>query len=89
MRGLERRNNSFGFGERAKCGQCFVVGRVGVLDATGVAQITVLWPNGGVIQSGGNGMRELDLSVGIRQHECAGPLQHPELSALKSRGVFS
>src|SRR5205823_2680859 len=74
---------------RLECAECFVVGRVNVFDALLVAQITVLGPDRGVIEPRGNGVRQLDLAVFIREHEGLGSLKNAETAALKARGVFA
>src|SRR2546423_4510370 len=89
VRRFEGRDNSLGFGERLKGAQRFVVGGVNVFDSFFVAQITVLGADRGVIESGGNRMRELDLAVVIRQHERFCALKDAEPPAWKTRGVFA
>ena len=54
MRGLERGNDAFGFRERVESGERFVIGRVNIFDPAGIAQVTVLRSDRGVIQSRGN-----------------------------------
>ena len=52
MRRLQRRDDSLDARAKLKCLQRFLVGRVRVLDASEVAQITMLRPNRRVIEPG-------------------------------------
>ena len=71
-------NDPFRLGERAERRQRFAVGRVVVLRAADVAQIAVLRPDRGVVQSGGNRMRQLDLPILIGQQPGLRSLQHAQ-----------
>ena len=85
--GFEGRDDAFDFGESAEAGEGFVVGGVVVVDAAGVAVVAVFWANCGVVESGGDGVGELDLAVGVGEEPSFGALQHAELAALEARGV--
>src|SRR2546423_13152233 len=89
VRRFECGNDPLSLRQRLECAECFVVGRVNVFDALLVAQITVLGPDRGVIEPGGNGMRQLDLAVFIREHKSFCSLKNAETAALKAGRVFS
>ena len=86
---LERRDDALELGQLLECRQRLGVGCVGVLDAVRVAQPSVLRADGGVVQAGGDAVRELDLAVLILQHKRARALQHTESAARESSGVFA
>ena len=69
VRGFERGNDAFGFREGVESGERFVVGRVNVFNPAGVAQVTVLRSDRGVIEPGGNRMCELDMPVFVREQK--------------------
>src|SRR5438309_7584297 len=88
MRSFERGNNAFCFRQQLETSECFVVGRKIVFYATDLAQITVFGTNRGVIEPRGNGMRQLDLAILVREQKCFCSLKNPQYSSLKSRRVF-
>ena len=69
-------------------GERLVVRGVGVIGAADVAQVAVLGADGGVIQPGGNRMRELNLPVLVGEQERLRALEHAEPSAEEPRRVF-
>jgi hypothetical protein len=58
---FERGDDAFRVGEFLEGGERLVVGGVGVFDAADVLEIGVLGADGGVVESGGNGVGEFDL----------------------------
>ena len=87
MRRLQRRDDPFSFGERAKSRQRLIVSRVIVFRAADVAKITVLRPDRRVVESRRNRMRQFDLAVIVRQQPCLRALQYAELASLETRRV--
>ena len=89
VRGLERGNDAFHAREELERLQRLVVGGVGVFHAADVVQIGVLGADGGVVETCGNGVGQLDLAVGVGEQPGLGALQHAELAALEPCGVFA
>src|SRR4029077_6989638 len=85
---FERGNNAFCFRQQFESSKCFVVGRKIVFYATDLAQMTVFGTNRGVIEPRGNGMRQLDLAILVREQKCFCSLKNTQSSSLKSRRVF-
>ena len=74
--GLERRNDTLGAGKELEGFEAFAVGRVSVVHSTLFAVIRMLRTHGGIIQSGGNGMRSFDLPFSVHQDIRHAALQH-------------
>ena len=85
MRRLQRRDDPFCFGERAKSRQRLIVSRVIVFRAADVAKITVLRPDRRVVESCRNRMCQFDLSVIVRQQPGLCALQYAKLASLEAR----
>src|SRR4029077_7488482 len=85
---FERGNNAFCFRQQFESSKCFVVGRKIVFYATDLAQMTVFGTNRGVIEPRGNGMRQLDLAILVREQKCFCSLKNTQSACLKSRCVF-
>ena len=76
MRRLERRQNAFEPRERLESFERFRIGGVGVLRAAEIAQPRMLGSDGGVVETCGDRMRQLDVASLVLQHERARALQH-------------
>ena len=61
----------------------------GVLGAAGVVQPGVLGADGGVVEAGGDGVRQRDLAVVVLQHVAVGAVQHAGQPAGEARGVLA
>jgi len=83
------RDDAFQPREFHEGGERLVVGGVGVFGAAGVAQPRVFRPDGGVIESGADAVRGLDLAEFILQNVAARALQHAERAALKPSACCS
>ena len=85
---FERGDNAFGSRKFVEGGESLVVRGVDVVGATLVTQVAMLGANGGVIQTGGDGVGKLDLAVFVREEEGLGALQDTEASALETGRVL-
>ena len=83
MSRLERGDDAFEPRQALKCRKRTGIANPRVLRAPEVAKPRVLRTDRGVIESGGNGMRELDVSVEILQHIGARALEHARHAAGK------
>src|SRR5665213_3306880 len=88
VRAFERGNNSFESRQFHERFERFFIRRVGVFHAAGVAQERVFRPDGGVIESGADAVRGLDLAKFVLQNKTARALQHAERAALKPRRML-
>src|SRR5918993_2247492 len=89
MRRLEGRENAFFPAEALKCGQRRSVIHPGVLGASAFAQPRMLGSDGRIVESGGNGMRQLDVAVRVLEHETPRALEHSGASAREPCRVLS
>ena len=89
MRRLERRQDAFEPRERLEPLERFRVGGVGVFGAAEIAQPRVLGSDRGVVETGGDRVRQLDVARLVLQHERARALQHARAAAGKACGVAS
>ena len=87
MGAFQGRDDAFDVGEFLESSERFIVGGVGVFHATGLLKKGVLGSDGGVVESGGDGMGEFDLAVRVGEQPGLRPLQDAEFSALESRRV--
>lgn len=85
---FEGGDDAFGVGEFAEGGEGFVVGGVDVFGAANVLEVGVLRADGGVVESGADGVGEFDLAVVIGEEPGFGALEDAEFSALEAGGVF-
>jgi hypothetical protein len=69
-------------------GERFGISRVSVFDAADVLEISVLWADRCIVESGGYRMSQFDLTVGIREQPGLGALEDAELAALESCGMI-
>ena len=88
MGAFQRGQDAFGVGEFLEGGKGFVVGGVGVFDATDVLEIGVFRADGGVVESSGNRVGELDLAVVIGEQPGLGALKDAKLAALETGSVL-
>ena len=72
---FERRHDAFLSRQEIESRQRFFVGHRSIGRPADLAQITVLRTDGRIIQSGGDGVCEIDLSVFILEQIGHGPLQ--------------
>ena len=88
--GFERRDDAFGAAELDGGGyRVIVVGTGAVFGAGFVVQPGVFGSDGGVIETGGNGVGEGDLAVVILQQVAAGALENAGGSAGEAGGVVA
>jgi hypothetical protein len=76
MGSLQGRNNTLGFGHFPERGKGLIIGSIGVVDSTFILEERVLRPDRSVIESSGNGMRQLDLAVFVREKPGLGSLEN-------------
>ena len=84
VRAFERGQNSFGPRELDDCIESGGIVLRDILGAAGVVQRGVLGADGGVVEAGGNGVRERDLAVVILQNVGESSLQNAGRAALGS-----
>ena len=89
MRGLERRQNAFLATEPLECRQRVVVVDPRVFGASAVVQPCVLGTDRGVVESGGDGVRQLDVAVVVLEHVGVRALEHAGAAAGEPRGVLA
>ena len=75
VRAFERGDDAFGARETERGVEGFGIGGGGVLGAAGIVQRRVLRADGGVVEAGGDGVREGDLAVVVLQNVGVGALQ--------------
>src|SRR5579863_301298 len=89
VRGFKRRDDAFGarqlLGRRQRLG----IGGRSVFGAMAVVQPGVLGADGGVIQTGRNGVRQGNLAIGILKHVAVGAVQHAGRAAGEPSGVVA
>src|SRR6476660_4154232 len=77
MRGLERRDDAFELAAKLERSHRLGVGRREEFHAGRVVEPGMLWSDAGIVESGGNRMRLLDLAVLVHQQIGAVAVQHP------------
>ena len=87
--GFERRDDALGARQAAGGGQRFGVAGGDVLGAVAIVQPGVLGADHGVIEAGGDGVRERDLAVVVLQQVAVGAVQDAGSAAAKARGVLA
>ena len=76
MRALERRHDAFFPREKIKCRQRLFIGCRRVGGPPDLAEIAVFGTDGGLVQTGGYRVRQVDLAVLVLQQIRHGPLQY-------------
>ena len=95
MGGFEGRDDAFGTREETRGFESGLIGDGGIFGAMLVGEPGVLGPDGGIVESGGNGMRGGDLAVfvledvGVRALEDSGARAGEPLRSAESRGMFA
>jgi len=87
MRGLERRDDSFGLAQFVKGLEREIIIAVVILDATDFLKMRMLGSDRRVVETGGDRMRFGDLTEFVLQHHRTCAVQHAERAAGESRGV--
>src|SRR5438093_801544 len=88
VRRLERGDDALGPREKAEALERLGVGARDVADATGLVQIRVLGTHTRIVEAGRDGMRLVDLSVGVLEDEAARAVQYAFAPADDRRGVL-
>ena len=89
VRRLERRDDALLARQPLKRVERALVVDPGVFGAPGVAEPRVLGADRGVVEAGGNRVRQLDVAVLVLQHEAARALQHAGAAAGEARRVLA
>ena len=89
MRAFERGDDPFGARETQSGVERFSVGRGSVFGAAGIVESRVFGADGGVVESGGDGVGEGDLAVVILQDVGVGALQNAWCATTEARGVIA
>ena len=86
---LKRGNDAFGSRQPVRRVERLAVAGRYVLGAARSCSAGMLGADGGVVESGGDGVRQRDLSVLVLQHVGVGSLQHPGAAAFEARRVLA